>query len=468
MEILARLRPYRRAWILIAAIAIGLAAASLVYVATAGQVIVLVDGLEVEVRTHAGTVEGVLRAARVEVSEFDAVDPPIGARVSEDRMISVERAYPVEVEIDGAVMLVHSPARMPSAVLEAAGKKLKPGDWVWADGERVEDPQRDLGRRIERLRIRRGYQVQVRVDGQDLALWTGAPTIGEALWETGVHVFEGDRVEPEPETMIVSPVAVVVERSRAFEIDVDGMVVNTRAVGDTVGEVLADAGVVLVGLDYSQPGVEEGLPEDGRIEVVRVWEEVILEQTPVAYTSVVQPDPELEIDHRRVITPGSYGVRAKRVRVLYENGEEVSRVAEGARLVVEPVKQVVGYGTKIVIRTRQTADGPIQYWRAVRMYATSFSPCRLGVDYCDVDTASGLKLKKGIAAFTVPWFLVMKFNHVYVDGYGEAVIGDTGGGIPGRYWIDLGYSDDDYKSWHHWVTVYFLTPVPDKIMWILE
>jgi hypothetical protein len=48
------------------------------------------------------------------------------------------------------------------------------------------------------------------------------------------------------------------------------------------------------------------------------------------------------------------------------------------------------------------------------------------------------------------------------------VVADTGGGYPdGRYWIDLGYSDADYVPWAKYVTVYFLTPVPASIPWIL-
>ncbi len=68
---------------------------------------------------------------------------------------------------------------------------------------------------------------------------------------------------------------------------------------------------------------------------------------------------------------------------------------------------------------------------------------------------------------TGQWYYYSGFDQVYVPGYGTATIGDTGGGIPGRYWIDLGYSEEDYVSWHQYVTVYFLTPVPDRIMWVL-
>jgi 3D (Asp-Asp-Asp) domain-containing protein len=62
----------------------------------------------------------------------------------------------------------------------------------------------------------------------------------------------------------------------------------------------------------------------------------------------------------------------------------------------------------------------------------------------------------------------MQGQPVYIPGYGHATVEDVGGGIPGRFWIDLGYSDNDYEAWGDWVTVYFLTPVPQNVVYILE
>lgn len=101
------------------------------------------------------------------------------------------------------------------------------------------------------------------------------------------------------------------------------------------------------------------------------------------------------------------------------------------------------------------------------MYATSYSPCRIFKDHCDSYTASGATLKKGIVAMTGTWYRYSGGDQIYVPGYGVGTVADTGGGIPGRYWLDLGYSDDDYVSWHQNVTVYFLAPVPANIMWVL-
>ncbi len=87
----------------------------------------------------------------------------------------------------------------------------------------------------------------------------------------------------------------------------------------------------------------------------------------------------------------------------------------------------------------------IEYWRAVSMYATSYSPCRLGIPGCSTATASGAKVAKGIVAVVYRWYVNMRGQQVYIPGYGFATIADTGGGIPGKAWIDLGYSDEDYE-----------------------
>jgi 3D (Asp-Asp-Asp) domain-containing protein len=62
----------------------------------------------------------------------------------------------------------------------------------------------------------------------------------------------------------------------------------------------------------------------------------------------------------------------------------------------------------------------------------------------------------------------MQGQQLYIPGYGFASVEDVCGGCTGRPWIDLGYSDHDFETWHSWVTVYFLTPVPTNIIYVLE
>jgi 3D (Asp-Asp-Asp) domain-containing protein len=207
------------------------------------------------------------------------------------------------------------------------------------------------------------------------------------------------------------------------------------------------------------------------IRVVRVTEQVVSVLEPLPFETIYEADPELEIDLQRLISSGTPGVSATTTRVRFEDGVEVSRFEEGTRKAREPEPRVLGYGTNIIPRTLQTPDGPITYYRAVSMYATAYSPCHLGVpNYCSTITSSGKELAKGMVAFVLRWYRVMKGQAVYIPGYGIATVEDVGGGIPGRHWIDLGYTDAEIISWNRWVTVYFLTPVPpaDRIYWILD
>jgi len=250
---------------------------------------------------------------------------------------------------------------------------------------------------------------------------------------------------------------------------------QTRAIGPTVGAALAESSISLQGSDYSIPSENEPLPENGEIQVIRVREEVLLEQEPLPFDAIQQGLPDLEIDNTAVVQAGEYGLTAKRVRVVYEarpdaeGWQEVDRQIEDEWVAREPVPRISGYGTKIVVRTENVGGTSIEYWRKVDAYATSYSPCRLGVpDYCNTTTASGKQLQQGMIGVIRSWFNMMRGQQVFIPGYGFATIEDIGAGVSGRHWVDLGYTDDDWVSWHHNVTVYFLTPVPANIMWILE
>ena len=165
--------------------------------------------------------------------------------------------------------------------------------------------------------------------------------------------------------------------------------------------------------------------------------------------------------YQLAVTAGQPGAKRQRVRVRYENGVEVGRTIDGEWTALEPVHEVMGFGTTIVIGVVDTEQGPRNYWRVVRMRVTSYKPASSGKPPGHPSygvTASGAIARQGIVAID-PNVVPFRSN-VYVPGYGVAFAGDTGGGVKGR-WIDLGYSDDDYESWHGFVDVYYLTPVPD-------
>lgn len=469
MDLLKRFEQLSERSILGAAIGLFLAGVGLLYFATAKVVVVSIDGEMTTIRSHASNVEGALRSRGIIIRPEDRVLPDADTRIEDGSSIQFFRAKNVRVALEDDSITLLTAERSPANILALAGYLLYPGDQVWVDGIRLADAASNLEKNPEWIRVQRAVAIHVVVDGVQQVIRSAAPTLAEALWDAGIQLRSSDRLVPSGSTPPGSVSRAVLQRARPITVEVDGRQLPSFAAGPSVAEALSQVGVTPIGLDYSIPALDSPLPEDGFIQVVRVQEEVLVEMEPLPFETVYQPAANLELDSIEVLDLGTYGVSASRVRIRREQGVEVERVVEDAWRAVEPSPRILGYGTKIVVRTLNTPGGPIEYWRAVPVYQTSYSPCNLGVDRCGEITASGKKLQYGMIGVIRSWFRWMRGWPVYVPDYGNATIEDIGAGIPGRHWIDLAYSDEDYVIRYGWTTLYFLTPVPplDSIPWIL-
>ncbi len=263
-------------------------------------------------------------------------------------------------------------------------------------------------------------------------------------------------------------IRITIAAARALTVSVDGKSLQIQSSARTVGEALAEAGIPLIGLDYSLPAEKDPLPSDGQIRVVHVSESVVLAQKPIPFESESQASADIPLDQTQILQPGENGLSVQRIRIRYEDGKEVSRVTENETVVRPPKKRIMAYGTKIEVKTAAVDGVNLEYWRAVQMYATSYSPCRSGPGRCYSGTSSGKSLRKGMVGLRYSWYLSMQGQQLYIPGYGFATVEDVCGGCVGKPWIDLGYSDSDYQQWSNWVTVYFLTPVPANIPYDLQ
>ncbi len=352
-------------------------------------------------------------------------------------------------------------ARIPlpaDAVLTVNGQPWKPSQPLPSAGWAV-------------VQVQPVTKVVATVDGASMPITAlAASSVGEALWRTGVTLHEADRLTPAPWKPLGSTAKIVLKRAVRLTVRVGQHTFPLTTAAPTVGQALAAVNLAPQGLETTTPGDSASLsPKAKPVVLHRIWEKVVLRQLPVAFTSKTEARADLPLDTIKVVQAGQYGLQVQRVRVRYEEGQEIGRLVEDAWLARQPRPRIVGYGTKITIQTLQTPDGPVRCWRVLRVYATSYSPCRLGVDRCSDKTFSGATLRKGIVAVKRSWYHYMAGQKVYVPGYGFGTIADIGGGIPGRYWIDLGYTDSDYQSWHQWTTLCFVAPPPppSQIPWIL-
>ena len=419
-----------------------------------------INGQLTEIETSAWTVSGLLNEVGISISEDDSLTPSQSTWLTGGETITIEFASWVSIQADGGTISTITLERIPANILTEADIRLFPGDIMILNGKPAPLDEQLVTGKNHSIQVVRTQPIEVTINGQVESYSSTAATLGEALWENGIEINNGDRLHPPAGSPLDKPLQVSLTRSQVVNIEFAGSVVKSRTAAESVGEALLEAGIPLQGLDYSLPSQDEQIPEDGLIKVVRVSEEVILENEPIPFNRETQPVADLEIDNQKIVQSGVFGLNSKRIRVRFEDGIEISRKIEAEYISQEPQPEIIGYGTQIGPHTVNTPDGTIKYWRALNMYAVSYNVTSNG----GYGTATGIPLAKGVAAID-PYYIPYG-TRMYVPGYGEALAADTGGGVKGRM-IDLGYLDEDYVSWHQWVTVYFLWPPPENVVWII-
>ncbi len=425
--------------------------------------------------THQVAVGDVLREAGVQLLPEDIVAPRLDQSIPTDGKIFIRRAKLVSVSVDGdEPQLIRTQSRTAGQVVKLLGLSIGPDDVVRVNGQFTDalpeaaapGAPTDLAAAIE---VQRASELVVQEDANPpLSIRTVARTVGEALMQAGYVVYLADRVQPALSTAVKPGTRVLIQRSKPVSIVVDGRRLRTRTHRATVGDVLAELNIVLYGDDYATPSPADPIAPDMEIRVSRLSNELVINQDVIPFDTQWAPDPELELDTQALGQEGQPGVRERRTFITYEDGRELKREQIADFVAREPQPRIYNYGTKVVVRTLDTPGGPVQYWRVLRMLATSYSASTAGVSSDNPyygRTRCGTVMRDGIVAID-PRVIPLRTS-VYVDGYGTGLACDTGSAIKGNR-IDLGYEDSKLRLWYRWVNVYLLTPVPANIRYILD
>lgn len=446
------------------------------YLSTQHAVIVEIGGARLIHHTHQREPQAVLREMGIALNGGDVMVAPDAEALLRGEPIRLEIARPVQWVHDGSLTTLWTRAASVGEALAETEVALLPHDRLTHQGSdlALEDPLPQpmlfgeasprervaVLRQPLQIRLLRAMPLTVQDGAIPISFYTTAATVGEALYAQGLLVYAADRIYPGLESRLSPEMTVYIERAKPAILAVDGAQRQLRTQARSVGELLAEQHVFLDEKDYVLPALDTEITRDLRIEVVRVYDEYYVEETPIPFQTRLEPAPDMEIDLRETAEWGREGSLRKRVRVHYENGQEMHRVEEAEWVAREPMDRVIRYGTQIVLRELETPQGTITYWRKLRMLATSYNAPTAGkpLDHPQYGiTRVGWQARYGIIA--VDPQVISLYQNMYVPGYGLGVAGDTGSAIKGRR-IDLCYGDDNLVLWYRWVDVYLLAPAP--------
>jgi uncharacterized protein YabE (DUF348 family) len=392
-------------------------------------------------------------------------------------LLACQTKFPSTVTIVNGdqVYTLESSDRIPLNLLMQARVVAQPFDRVFFNGMLlpIDQPLPDAD--FAQLQLRHAVVLVINTPEGQNVIASSALTVGQALNEAGYQIFTSDRVDPPVDTVITSALTINITPAKELSIFVGEDVIQIRSAAGTVGQALLEAGIPLTGLDTSSPLENEVLPQDGQIRVVRVNETIDVAVEPIPFSTERIESEDVPLGQEELIQPGVDGLAMVRTRVRYEDGVEVSRNTESETTVREPQKRIVAGGSQIVLAP-VGGGSPHEYWTAVEMYATVYSPCASGISGCSYGTASGARAGYGIVAVDYSIYSYLAGMRVYIPGYGVATIGDTGGGpiietalgVQRTQWIDLGFDEGSMVDMTGWVTVYFLAPAPAEIPYFLK
>ncbi|MBP1916867.1 G5 and 3D domain-containing protein [Lederbergia galactosidilytica] len=365
----------------------------------------------------------------------------------------------VALTIDGQEMTVKTHANTVGDILEELEVPIKDTDYLSHSTDTA--VKNDLNVVWEKAK-----RVAVKIDDEETVYWTTAKTVDDFLDEEKIEINEHDEIDFSVQDTIQDQLQLNIDRAFLLTIQNGKKKEEVWTTSTTVADLLKQQGVKLGDLDRVEPNLEEDVEPKSVVKVVRVEKVTDVVEEPIDYALVTKKDSSLMQGTEKVVQDGKEGLLKKEYEVIKENGKEVKRKLVAEEKVSDSQDKIVAVGTKVLVaqvsrgnsdkasasnndsnqattKKSSAKESPAapQGGNEITMSATAYTASCNG---CSGVTATGINLKSNPNAkvVAVDPSVIPLGSKVWVEGYGYAVAGDTGGAIKGNR-IDLFVSSKD-------------------------
>ncbi|NLI89363.1 MAG: DUF348 domain-containing protein [Epulopiscium sp.] len=278
----------------------------------------------------------------------------------------------------------------------------------------------------------RSKSVTITDNGKVTQYETTEVLVGEFLASNDIKLDEKDILSVDTDVMITKDMEIEITRwLPEIELNLDQTKMKSVTRAFTVGEFMEEQGIEFGEKDTVTPDKATPIEDGMEIIIKRERHTIQTRQADLPYDIKIESTPNLKPGERKVKQAGSNGLVSRDFKVKYFGGEMIEEVQISSNILKQPQTEIILEGKKNIVTDPNTGK-TYAYKKVMNMETTAYTDVP-GDRWYGI-TASGMPTFVGMVA--VDPRVIPLGTKLYVEGYGIAHAGDTGGAIKGNI-IDL-------------------------------
>jgi uncharacterized protein YabE (DUF348 family) len=200
------------------------------------------------------------------------------------------------------------------------------------------------------IRLRRGRQLQLDVDGTTRAVWVTASTVASALADLGYspQVYSAP---PAATSLPLVPSELSVRTVKTVTLQRAGVTDTVDSTAASVGDLLADQGISPGPHDRLSVPPGTALSNGMMIVWQKVTHQTVVDKQTLRFTTTYRPDPTRPRGATTVAVFGRTGSIAVTYDLMSVDGKQLGKSETGRSTVLQPVAEVILVGSAVPTRS---------------------------------------------------------------------------------------------------------------------